>query len=369
MTRPRSILGLLAYLVATRVRRRPALLSIVVVPLVALVLLSRARTTSHAGSPEGASKVPPLQVAVLRDGFAVLEAVGDRHVVELDRNGARRRRTHIPTVTDTRAVGMSIGAGVVWLENKKMHVAKIERDGKLGRSQTFGTSVREVCTGLASNDQRWAVGWLEERDERFWFVHGPTQPSAATDLDAAGIAATAITLDADLAARMSWCAITSANDYVALIYRVDAKTYVNMCSKKECGGVQTRAPIDARDEVMGVACQKDGCVMATRARDNTASLVAFNLRGKTTWTKKLGYATATTRIQLAAAGDRAYLASFMTEEGPVIERLLSKSGTSGRTWQGAQGLSEAAVTWSRDHAMIAYWDGNALGTDVFAMPR
>ncbi len=363
MARPRSLLGLLAYLVALHVRRRPALLAIVVVPLVTLVLLSRGRTTDSA---EVMTKGPPLQAAVLRDGFAVLEAAGDRHLVELDRDGKRRKRSAIPTVTETRAIGMSIGAGVVWLQSKKMHVAKIEKDGTLGRSQTFGTSVRNVCYGVASNDHRWAVGWLEERDEKFWFVHGPTQQGTA---DVGAIETSAIALDADIAARMTWCAITSANDYVALTFRIEAKTYIYMCSKKECGGVQTRAPIDPRDEIMDIACQKDGCVMAMRARDGAASLVAFNLRGKTTWTKKLGYATRDTRVQLAAAGDRAYLASFMTEEGPVVERMLSKSGTGGRTWHGAPGLSEAAITWSRDYAMLAYWDGGALGTDVFAMPR
>jgi hypothetical protein len=363
MARPRSLLGLLAYLVALHVRRRPALLAIVVVPLVTFVLLSRDRTTD---STAVATKVPPLQAAVLKDGFAVMEAVGDRHLVELDRNGTRRRRSAIPTVTETRAIGMSIGAGVAWLQSKKMHVAKVEKDGKLGRAQTFGTSVRQVCHGVASNDHRWAVGWLEERDDKFWFVHGPTQRGTAAD---AALETSAIGLDADIAARMTWCAITSANDYVALVFRVEAKTFVYMCSKKECGGVQTRAPIDPRDEVMDIACQKDGCLVAMRTRDGAANLIAFNLRGKTTWTKKLTYATRDTRVQLAAAGDRAYLASLMTEEGPVVERMLSKTGSSGRTWHGAQGLSEAAITWSRDYAMLAYWDGNSLGTDVFAMPR
>ncbi len=368
MARPRSLLGLLAYLVALHVRRRPALLAIVLVPLVAVVLLSRERTTTRA---EVATKAPPLQAAVLNDGFAVMELAGDRHVVEIDRNGTRRRRSAIPTVTDTRAVGLSVGAGVVWHERKKVHVAKIAGDGKLGRSETFGTSVRNLCYGVASNDRRWAVGWLEERDERFWFVHGPTQKRTsdrmAGSLDDLAIESTAMTIPANTA-RITWCAITSANEYVALVYRVDAKTYVLMCSAKDCG-VNTRAPIDPRDEVLDVACQKEGCVMALRTRENVTHLVAFNVRGKTTWTKKLGYAARDTRVRLAAAGDRAYIMSLMTEEGPVVERMLSKNGSSGRTWHGAQGLSAPSITWSKDHAMLAYWDGDALGTDVFAMPR
>lgn len=370
MARPRSLFGLLAYLVALHVRRRPALLAMVLVPLVATAVVSRERT------PPPAAAVPPLQTAVLRDGFAVMESAGDRHVVELDRNGTRRRRSAIPTVTDTRAVGMSIGAGVVYVQNKKVHVAKIEGDGKLGRSQGFGTSVRQLCDGVASNDHRWAVGWLEERDERFWFVHGPTPrktpeaESSSADVQALPMTLDAVaTPDAGATARIGWCAIASANDYVALIYRVEAKTFVNMCSQKECSGLQTRAPIDPRDEVLDVACQKDGCVMALRTRENVTHLIAFNLRGKSVWTKKLGYATKDSRVRLSPAGDRAYLVSLMTEEGPVVERMLSKNGIIGRTWQGAQGLSAPAITWSKDHAMLAYWDGDALGTDVFAMPR
>ena len=364
MARPRSLVGLFAYLVALHLRRRPAF-AIVLVPLVTIVLVSRGRTTDSAEVTTQAT--PPLQAAVLKDGFAVMEAVGDRHVVEIDRNGARRRRSAIPTVTDTRTVGMSIGAGVVWVQGKKMHVAKIEGDGKLGRSQTFGTSVRQMCYGLASNDARWAVGWLEDRDDRFWFVHGPTSKTAA-ETDEFAIESTVLTLPANTA-KLSWCAVTSATDYVALIYRIEAKTFVNMCSKKECGNLQTRAPIDPRDEVLDIACQKDGCLMALRTRDDVTHLVAFNLRGKSTWTKKLPYATRDTRVRLSAAGDRAYIMSLMTEEGPVVERMLSKSGSIARAWHGAPGLSAPAITWSQDHAMLAYWDSNSLGTDVFAMPR
>ena len=363
MARPRSLVGLLAYLVALHVRRRPALLATVLVPLAVIVLVSRGRTTDSAGVT---TKVPPLQAAVLGDGFAVMELAGDRHVVELDRNGTRRRRSAIPTVTDTRAVGMSVGAGVVWLQGKKVHVAKIEGDGKLGRSESFGSSVRQLCTGLASNDQRWAVGWLEERDDRFWFVHGPTSRSNATQT---GAAPELMAMTVPTTARMNWCAVTSASDYVALLYRIEAKTFVLMCSKKECGGVQTRAPIDPRDEVMDVACQKEGCLFALRTREGVAHLIAFNLRGKTTWTKKLPYATRDTTVRLAAAGDRAYIASLDTEEGPVVERILSKTGSFARAWHGAPDLTTPAITWSQDHAMIAYWVGDALGTDVFAMPR
>lgn len=365
MARPRSLVGLLAYLVALHVRRRPALFAIVLVPLAVVVLLSRGRTSDQAEVTTKAT--PRLQAAVLKDGFAVMEAVGDRHVVELDRDGTRRRRSAIPTVTDTRTVGLSVGAGVVWTQSKKIHVAKIEGDGKLGRSQVFGSSVREMCYGLASNDHRWAVGWLEERDDRFWFVHGPTSKTAAAE-DELAIQATTMTMPATTS-RPGWCAVASANDYVALVYRLDAKTFVNMCSKKECAGMQTRAPIDPRDEVLDLACQKDGCLIALRTREGAAHLVAFNLRGKTTWTKKLPYATRDTTVRLSAAGDRAYLMSLMTEEGPVVERMLSKNGSIGRTWHGARGLSAPAITWSRDHAMLAYWDGDALGTEVFAMPR
>jgi hypothetical protein len=378
MARPRSVLGLLAYLVALWARRHPAIVAIVCVSVVALVLLSRERTTDSPkpGRAEVTAKIPPLQAAVLNDGFAVLEAAGDRHVVELDRNGTRRRRSAIPTVTDTRAVGLSVGAGVVWVQSKKMHVAKIAGDGKLGRAQVFGNSVRQLCYGQASNDSRWAVGWLEERDDKMWFVHGPTQKSASdagahelVSIDTSVLATGDDASAAPSTARMNWCAVTSASDYIALFYRVDAKTFVLMCSKKECGNIQTRAPIDPRDEVLDLACQKEGCVMALRTREGVAHLIAFNLRGKATWTKKLGYATRDSRVQLAPAGDRAYLVSLMTEEGPVVERMLSKNGIIGRTWQGAQGLTAPAMTWSRDYAMIAYWDGDALGTDVFAMPR
>lgn len=366
MARPRSLLGLCAYLVVLVLRRRPAAVAIVVGALVGLVLVVRGRTTPDAA--EVRAKVPPLQPAVLRDGFAVLEGGEGRHVVELDPSGVRRRRSAIPTVTDTRVIGMSVGAGVAFVQGKKIHLAKIEGDGTLGRAQTFGVSVRTMCYGLASNDQRWAVGWLEDKDDRFWFVHGPTQKAGAGAVEGMAVGMSSPDGDATTAP-ITWCAVASANEYVALIYRLDAKVFVNMCSKKECANFQTRAPVDPRDEVHAIACQMDGCVFALRTREGAAHLVAFDLRGKTTWTKKLAHATPDSRLQLAAAGDRAYLLSLDTHEGPVVERILAKTGSTARAWHGVPALTPPAVTWSAGHALLAYWDGDALGTEVLAMPR
>jgi hypothetical protein len=366
---------LLAHLVVLWVRRRPALLAIVVVALVSIVLVSRGRTTEsrdESGDSMAMTQAgPALQTAVLKDGFAILENVGDRHVVEVDQNGTRRRRSAIPTVTETRVFGSPSGAGVGWLQGRRIHIAVIKGDGELGKSSAFGTSVKQMCYGLASNDQRWAIGWLEDRDDRMWFVHGPTVksmtsesvPGTASDVEALSFAM------AEPSERASWCAVRSANDYVALIYRIEAKTFVNMCSKRECSGIQTRMPIDPRDEILDIACQREGCLVALRSRDGTAHLVAFNLRGKSMWTKKLPYATKDSPISLAAAGDRAYAVSLVTEEGPVVDRVLVKNWSCVRAWHGAQGLGHAAITWAKDYLLLAYWDGESLGHDLSAMPR
>jgi len=68
-------------------------------------------------------------------------------------------------------------------EARKVRLVRVSDDRDLG---TWGKSVRQLCDGVASNDARFAVGWLEG-DDTVWIVHGPaTAGGAADDADDAG---------------------------------------------------------------------------------------------------------------------------------------------------------------------------------------
>ncbi|MBA3456325.1 MAG: hypothetical protein H0T42_24705, partial [Deltaproteobacteria bacterium] len=49
---------------------------------------------SSPSTPKTSGEI--FHTAVLRDGFGIMEAEGDRHVVEVDTDGNRRRRRAIP---------------------------------------------------------------------------------------------------------------------------------------------------------------------------------------------------------------------------------------------------------------------------------
>src|SRR5665647_3228893 len=140
--------------------------------LVGLLGILTWRWCGSSGSPDGRFSDGILHTAVLRDGFAIMEADGDRHVVEVDEDGNRRRRRAVPVVTDARVIGTAQGAAVGWLERKKVKLALIKGDGELGQASEWGRNATALCESAASNDQRFAIGWLES-DGRVWFVHGP----------------------------------------------------------------------------------------------------------------------------------------------------------------------------------------------------
>src|SRR5262249_28566245 len=157
---------------------------------------------------------------VLEKGFAVLAgAPGDRHVVAVDLDGQQPKRLAVPVVApDARLVGVPSAPAIAWLDKEKIHIAALKGDGELGKESAWGR-VRFMCTGVATNDQRWAVAW-HDRDNKIWFVHGPTRDEGkqlGDDLEVAGFDATTA---------VTQCGVASAYDQVALWWRDGARTYL-----------------------------------------------------------------------------------------------------------------------------------------------
>lgn len=96
-----------------------------------------------------------VQAAVLKDGFAV--RVGQR-VLDLDRRGKQRKQYRLDHDGDARIVGPSAGPAAVWIDSKKVRLVKLSTGKSLA---VFGKSARMLCEGVATNDERFAAGWLE----------------------------------------------------------------------------------------------------------------------------------------------------------------------------------------------------------------
>lgn len=325
---------------------------------IVLVGLLGALLWKFYGSPAATptASVGILHTAVLRDGFAIMESEGDRHVINLDEDGNRRRRSAVPIVTDARVVGTSQGTAVGWLDRKKVKLALVKADGGLGQASEWGRNAIALCDGAASNDQRFAIGWLES-DGRLWFVHGPMS-SALTPTPAG---------DEQLP-RADWCGVTSADDYIALLWREGSRWFLNMCSKKECTGMVARIPLDAKHALLAFGCTREGCLLAFRDQKSNTHLGFIGVTGKKQWVKPLTEATQSTEVTIAAIGKHAMAVGFVAKEGSTVLRV-SKTGAMERAWADPASTEVPSVAWARDRLLVAIPDGDAIRHDVLVAPR
>lgn len=282
--------------------------------------------------PERAAP-PPLQAAVLRDGFAVLEGYDPHHLHELDEAGSLRESVTVRELPrGTRVVGLTSGVGVVWRTGKQMSVAPVDDDGELGEPQRFGKSVARVCEGTATNEHRFGVAWLE-RDGSMWFVGGPTARDA-----------TALPAAPD----RNYCAIASAGRKVALIWRDGKSVELNLCDRK-CASRIVKVKIDGKRPILGVACTAEACAFAQRG-DGAIAITWVTLAGKQVWSKPLPDAAPTAPISLVGAGARVAIV-YGTGGEPAV-RAADAGGGLTAIWQGrADGLP--ALAWAGGKLLVA----------------
>lgn len=306
------------------------------------------RDGSPRTSPEA---VPPsLQAAVLADGFAVLDTRTASSATEIDRDGHQRRRTPLSIKGDTRLVGSRAGVTLGYLQREKLELAFIDKAGEVTPSQQFGKNVAKICDGAATNDHRFAIGWMETGGG-LWLVHGHVG-AKATELLHDGPA---------VVASSAWCGMRSAGEYVALMWLDRVTVNVLMCSDRECSRFVTPMKIERGAKVLDVACQEGGCVLATRTSTRPLDLTSYNLRGKKLWSRSWHQVDPRADVHLVAAGDRSFALAATTSEVTFVDRILATTGSSQREWVHPHTTSAPALAWSRDQLLLAYRDH---GTDA-----
>jgi len=314
----------------------------------------RACGSSSSESPPTSTNI--LHTAVLRDGFAALEYEGDRHVVEVDANGTFRNRRAVPVRGEARVFGTRQGVAVGWLDNKKVKLALVTGDGKLGEASVWGRDAQMMCEGTASNDLRFGVGWLE-KDGRVWFVHGPTAAAMeVVSLPHPGVVA-------------EWCGITSAGDQIALLFREGSKIYMNMCSKKECSGLVAPLPLDPRHQLLAIGCSKDSCMLAFRDQQSNTHVGQMGVTGKKWWSKQLTEAVSSTEVSIAAIGKKSMAVGFVAKEGATVLRVDNKKGLMERLWADPSSTEVPSVAWAKDRLFVAIPEGDGVRHEVLAAPN
>ena len=287
---------------------------------------------------------------MLSDGFALL---ADKHVVEFDREGNKQHE--MPLRLDrgnVRFVGTRAGTAVGWQDGKRMKLAILDADGNTNDDSTWGKNVKDLCDGVATNEHRFGIGWLES-DGKVWFVHGPMDRMAGDVME-----------DVDAPAKASWCGIASAEQNVALIFREGSRILMNFCTKKKCTSLVTKVPIDTKDTLLGFGCVRDSCLFATRDKHGTTKLHRVTEGGRSI-SKALEHARPDSPVSIVGAGDRAFAIAYVSTDNNATIQRVAVDGTFTNVWH-FDGEPAPSLAWSGGKLFVATPSRSAW---VLAMPR
>jgi hypothetical protein len=351
MDRPRSIVALLLRLATLHARRQPvrsaAVLSCVLAVLTVLVW-PRHRMAAPAHEA--------LQAGVIRNGFVLTHATeAGRRILELDAQGQARRELALPHADDRRVVGTRTGTAIAWQDKKKIRLARVEDGRDLG---TWGKTVRHLCDGVASNDERFAVGWLEA-DDTVWIVHGPVAAGEFADTDGLWVSSAGL-------ARTDWCGVASAEQNVAMLWREADRFLFTMCTKKGCSGFPARFRLEHRIPILGFGCLRNACLIAGRDTAGSAHLALVTEASQVKWDKTLDGASST--VSIVGVGDHAFAVGYATGTGSEVVRF-DRDGAVTSLWRDPASTSTPALAWSSGRLLIAHRRGEALVHETLPLPR
>ena len=292
---------------------------------------------------------PRVQIGVLADGFTML---AKKHVIELDREGAKQHEMPLRVDGDVRIVGTRAGTALGWQDGKKLKLATLDTDGKPDEVTTWGKKVVRLCDGAASNEVRFGVGWLES-DGRVWFVHGPLARIAGE-----------VTTSFELPVKADWCGIASAEQNVALLWREGSRLVLNFCGRKECSGLVTKVPIDTKDTLLGYGCVRDSCLFATRDKQGTTKLHRVTEKGRAI-VKTLEHAMPDSPVAVVGAGTRAFAIAYVATDGRATIQRFTVDGSFSNVWHFDAVKQAPSLAWADGNLLVALQSGDVY---VLKMP-
>ena len=276
------------------------------------------------------------QAAVLRDGFAL--QAGDGRVLVLDRKGRPRAEHRVSATADLRVVGTRVGPAAGMLHERTLRMIDLAKNKTVG---VWGKSVRTLCEGVATNDERFAIGWLES-DDTFWFVHGDTSPgTSAAAPELAAIAS---------ASAKQWCGIASAEANIALFWRERDRLYITTCTRKKCSSLPGVVSLDQRATLLGFGCLKNACLIAVREPGGKARFSYATESGAVKWSKPLP--TTVHGVTIVGVGDRAFALGYASDSGAEVLRVERDSKTA-RVWQSDR-ADVPTLAWSQGQLLVGH---------------
>jgi hypothetical protein len=302
-----------------------------------------------------------LQAAVLSNGFAALVRARDVHdsrrVIEVDRDGKSKWLDKVPQVPgDVRLVGTRAGVMLGWREDHRLKLATLDVEGNPDEVSTWGKNVETLCDGAASNEHRFAVGWLDT-DNRVSFVSGPL-----------GGAIDSMT-PTSASAKVTWCGIASAAQDVAIFQRDADHLTMSFCGAKTCSNAIT-VPIGVDDKILGYGCIADSCLVAARDRHlDTIKLHHVSITGREV-VKTLYNATLGTLASIVAVGMHSFAVAYMTQDGYALVRRFTADSAMTDQWGDSRADEAPTIAWAADKLFIvAQSNYGSESTFAIDMPR
>ncbi len=298
----------------------------------------------HRGhKPSAVHERMRLQAAVLPNGFAAVVRARDVHdstrVIEVDRGaGFPERNIALQLSADVRLVGTRTGVMVGWAADRRLKLATLDGDGRPDKVTTWGKNVETLCDGAASNEHRFAVGWLDS-DRHVSFVTG-TVEGAVVSMN-----------PSTASANVTWCGVASAERNVAVFRRDADSLTMSFCGAGTCTD-EIPVPIGADDKILGFGCVADSCLIAARDRRHDTIKLHHVTSGGQTIVEPLDDATLGTLASIVGVGTHAFAVAYMTQNGFASIKRFAVDGTMTDAW-GHSGADEApTIAWAADKLFI-----------------
>jgi hypothetical protein len=279
-----------------------------------------------------------LQTAVLANGFAIYDG---HDVVELDRKGKQRKQHRFEHSGDVRLVGTAVGPAAGRIRNRKFELVRVST----GKGSAWGQSARLLCEGAATNDERFAVGWIEG-DDGLTFVHGDLKTKRSDETEDL----TVEQIGAMTVGRRNWCGIASAQDKIALFWRDSDRLFIGTCTRKKCE-LPGAVAFDRNQTLLGFGCLRNACLLAARDRSSKTRLMYVTESGAVKWQKPLD--TSLLEVSIIGAGENAFAVGYGVEGATNVVRV-DRKGAITPIWQGSAAKHAPALAWSRDQLLVAH---------------
>jgi hypothetical protein len=306
------------------------------------------------------------QLAVAGRGFA-LHDPATRHARLLDLDGKARREITLRDLPgDARVFAESGGLAALWRERGRIQTARVGLNGERGKVSSWGTRPVGLCDGVASNANRFSLGWLEQ-DGSVWFVFGPTSGNRENEAQHVTAAAT-VTATATAGPKTTWCTLAVSGDLTVLMWRRGEQLYLSACGKK-CPGF----PPSVRGELgrrapLGFGCAGKGCGIASRDGRGATHLTWVNHGGSTAWDRVLpdhrGEA-----VEVIGAGDRQLAVAYEDSRGQLVVARVSIAGELVTLWRDGDGGQAPSLSWVDGVLALAYQRGGRVVTTTIPLPR